>query len=266
MKMKILVTGNNRRIGSDICKHLEAERDYELLKCAASKSALFELTLSEMPDVIIICTSDETENTVKVFDVLNDNERISLIQVIVVANDADRRKFISNTALGRISFLSRPMSPLALYKKLEECEKTIAEKSISSITEFVNPGEPEICPRKHILVVDDDPEQLLMIKEHLREFYKVTLINGGRNLFKVLKRHRIDLILLDYMMPDMDGPDVLKMLRTYPEFADIPVMFLTGMSDKEAVIKLLVELKPQGYILKPSKKSEIVAKIIDILG
>lgn len=264
--MKILVTGNNRRIGSDICKHLEAEKDYELLKCAASKRALFELTLRKMPDVIIICTSDETASTVKIFDVLNDNERISLIQVIVVANDADRRKFMSNTALGRISFLSRPISPLALYQKLEECEKTITEKGVSSITEFVNPGEPEAYPRKHILVVDDDPEQLLMIKEHLREFYKVTLINSGNSILRVLDRHKIDLILLDYMMPGMDGPEVLKMLRMYPEHAGIPVMFLTGMSDKEAVIRLLVEMKPQGYILKPSKKSELVAKIIDILG
>jgi|GEM_PF-5059371 len=50
------------------------------------------------------------------------------------------------------------------------------------------------------------------------------------------------------------------------DYKDIPVVFLTGVSEKETVIKTLVELKPQGYILKPSKKSEIVAKIIDVLG
>ena len=55
-------------------------------------------------------------------------------------------------------------------------------------------------------------------------------------------------------------------LLTIPEVSHIPVVFLTGVTEKETVVKTLVELKPQGYIVKPSKKSELVAKIIDILG
>ena len=82
----------------------------------------------------------------------------------------------------------------------------------------------------------------------------------------MLEKYKVDLILLDYMMPEMDGPEVLKRLRNRSEYDDIPVVFLTGMSDKEAVLKLIVELKPQGYVLKPSKKSELVAKIIEVLG
>ena len=68
------------------------------------------------------------------------------------------------------------------------------------------------------------------------------------------------------MMPDQDGPEVLKKLRTVDEYADIPVIFLTGVTEKNTVIDTLTVLRPQGYIIKPSKKSEIVAKIIDVLG
>ena len=76
----------------------------------------------------------------------------------------------------------------------------------------------------------------------------------------------MDLILLDYLMPEMDGPGVLTRLRAFESYRDIPVIFLTGVSEKETVIKTLVDLKPQGYVLKPTKKSEIVAKIIEVLG
>lgn len=266
MKMKIMVTGKNRRIASDICEHLETERDYQLSKCPATKSALLEMALTEAPDVIIICTADENKDSVKVFDILKESERSGAMQIIVVANDEDRQAYMSYTELRHLSFLARPVSLLALYKKLDEIESTIEAKENVSLMEFVNEREPVQFERKHILVVDDDPEQLMMIKDHLKEFYEVTVINGGKKILKVLQKFKVDLILLDYMMPEMDGPEVLKMLRSYPECADIPVVFLTGMSDKDAVIKLIVELKPQGYVLKPSKKSEIVAKIIDVLG
>ena len=59
---------------------------------------------------------------------------------------------------------------------------------------------------------------------------------------------------------------VLRSLREVEEYSDIPVIFLTGMTEKNTVIKTLTQLKPQGYLVKPAKKSEIVAKIIDVLG
>ena len=133
------------------------------------------------------------------------------------------------------------------------------------MTEFINPNTDEIS-RKHILAVDDNAEQLMLIKEHLREFYEVTLVNSGEAALRFLGRRKVDLILLDYMMPGMNGPEVYQMLKEDPMLSEIPVIFLTGVKEKDKVIKTLVELKPQGYIVKPSKKSEIVAKIIDVLG
>ena len=81
-----------------------------------------------------------------------------------------------------------------------------------------------------------------------------------------MKRKIPDLILLDYLMPEKDGSDVAKELRDIDEYASIPIVFLTGITEKNAIIDILVELKPQGFIIKPAKKSELVAKIIDVLG
>ena len=269
MKLKIMMTGHNRRIAMDISEHLSEDRGCVTLKCPPKKAALFEMSLSEAPNVIIICLGDESADTVKAFDVLKEAARLGTLTIIVVANEDDRETFINNTELEHMFFLERPVPLLALYEKLNEVEKKLEEAGGGShgrLMEYVNPDAGREHPRKHILVVDDDSEQLLQIKEHLKEFYEVTLLNSGKNVIRCLQRHEIDLILLDYMMPEMDGPDVLERLRGNSDYKDIPVVFLTGVSEKETVIKTLVELKPQGYILKPSKKSEIVAKIIDVLG
>lgn len=265
--LRIMVTGKNRKIASDVSKHLESDRGYTPIKCPAAKTPLLDMVLSEMPHVIIVCAGNETADTVKVYDILKESTKTGFSSIIVIANDEDKKCFIDNTKLKKISFLSRPVSLTALYTKLEELEEKYNAKNeldISMITEFEN--ELEEFPRKHILVVDDESDQLAAIKENLMEFYEVTLINKGKNVFRYLEKYKVDLILLDYMMPEMSGSEVLKLLRAHPDYKDIPIVFLTGVSDKDTVIKTLVELKPQGYILKPSNKSEMVAKIIDVLG
>ena len=268
MRLKIMITGHNRRIAVDISEHLLNDRGVMAVKCPPSKSALFEMVPSELPNVIIICLSDETKDSITAFDVLRECTKLGAVTIIVVANDADRATFIGNTELEHIFFLARPVSLFALYDKLNEIEEKLKqdrEWGSNLMQEWVNPVTMDHT-RKHILVVDDDPEQLTQIKEHLREFYEVTLVASGKNVIKYLQKYHVDLILLDYIMPEMDGPEVFDRLRANSDYKDIPVIFLTGVSEKETVIKTLVDLKPEGYVLKPSKKSELVAKIIDVLG
>ncbi len=264
-KLKILVTGKNRRIATDICNHLAEDRDYSVIKCAAKQDDLFRTVPNEMPKVIIICLGDEKKETIRVYDILKECAKLGALTIIVVANQEDKSLFIKYTNLDKMFFLSRPVSLYVLYDKLEEVEKkyTGEDDDYALLTEYVNPNSDRIT-RKHILAVDDNAEQLMQIKEHLKEFYEVTLVGSGKDALKFLKKRKVDLILLDYMMPEMDGPEVITQIREDPELAKIPVMFLTGVKDKSKVIKTLVELKPQGYIVKPSKKSALVAKIIDV--
>ena len=267
MLLKALVTGKNRKVASDICEHLENDRGYMTVKCDPIKTALFDIILAELPKVIIICLGDETKETVQAYDVLKNASKQGGCTIIVIASEEDEKFFVKYTELSRVLFLSRPVSLFALYEKMAEIEEQIKknkENNLSLFKEFVN--EDEGSGRKLILVVDDDTEQLVHIKEQLEEFYDVTPVKSGEAAFKFLLKRKPDLILLDYLMPDQDGPQVLRQLRTVEEYSDIPVIFLTGVSEKDAVIQTLTQLRPQGYIIKPSKKSEIVAKIIDVLG
>ena len=266
--LKILVTGKNRKVANDICSHLESDRGYIPIKSDPVKSTLFDITLAELPRVIIICLGNENVDSIRVYDVFSNVVKQGNCVVIVVTNDDDEKLFMKYTQLDRVLLLSRPVSLFALFEKLDDIEERFNERkeeNLSVFREFENDGSNG-SGRKKILVVDDDSEQLVMIREQLEEFYDVTPVKSGDAAFKYLLNHKPDLILLDYLMPEKDGPSVLRQMRTIDEYADIPVIFLTGMTERSAVLHTLAELKPQGYIIKPSRKSEIVAKIIDVLG
>ncbi|MBR6160224.1 MAG: response regulator [Lachnospiraceae bacterium] len=133
------------------------------------------------------------------------------------------------------------------------------EKFAETITELYNriaAGEF----RKTVLIVDDDPGFMSVVRDWLRDDYKVAMANSGLQAIKWLGKNKADLILLDYEMPITTGPQVLEMLRGDSETRDIPVMFLTGKNDKESVMKVL-ELKPEGYFLKTIGRSELREKL-----
>lgn len=111
--------------------------------------------------------------------------------------------------------------------------------------------------KKSILVVDDDPNYLGIVREWLKDDYKVFMANSGLQAIKWLGKNTVDLILLDHEMPVTSGPQVLEMLRSEDETRSIPVMFLTGKSDKESVMAV-VALKPEGYFLKTIQKKELL--------
>ena len=114
--------------------------------------------------------------------------------------------------------------------------------------------------KKSILVVDDDPNYMNLVREWLKDTYKVSMATSGLRAIKWLGANKVDLILLDYEMPVTDGPQVLEMLRADDDTKDIPVMFLTGRDDKESVMAV-VSLKPEGYFLKTIGKDELLNKL-----
>ena len=110
---------------------------------------------------------------------------------------------------------------------------------------------------KRILVIDDDPDFGRVIRDWLKDDYQVNVVVAGMQAITFLAKKEVDLILLDYEMPIVDGPQVLEMLRSDPATSSIPVVFLTGVSTKEQVQRV-VSLNPQGYILKSTSKIDLL--------
>lgn len=119
--------------------------------------------------------------------------------------------------------------------------------------------------KRHILVVDDNPMMLKVIRESLRDKYEVATAISGKIARRYLATKSVDLILLDYEMPEENGPEVLEKLRQEESTKNIPVIFLTGVKDKAKIQKVL-QLKPQGYLLKPIEHDKLIAAIKNQLG
>lgn len=119
--------------------------------------------------------------------------------------------------------------------------------------------------KKCVLVVDDSGIQLRAMNDMLKAKYDVKLATSGMQALTVIGKTKPDVIFLDYEMPICDGKMTLEMIRELEEAKDIPVIFLTGVNDKEH-IEAVLTLKPEGYILKPAKASVILDTLERVLG
>lgn len=115
--------------------------------------------------------------------------------------------------------------------------------------------------KKKILIADDSEVVLQSMKQLLEKDYEITMAKSGLSAIRCITLDMPDLLLLDYEMPVCDGKQVLEMIRAEEEFADLPVIFLTGRRDTESVKKVMA-LKPAGYLLKDLQPADI-KKTID---
>ncbi len=192
-----------------------------------------------------LCMGDEERPTEDVLHFLTEKMEEKDLQLIPIGEKADVEYICEHVPKELIyTCYERPVDNEAFAKAIAE----YMEKSAAG--EF----------KKRILIVDDDPQYLKLVREWLKDEYKVAMANSGLQAIKWLGKNQVDLILLDHEMPVTTGPQVLEMLRSDSETQSIPVMFLTGKSDKESVMQV-VALKPEGYFLKTIQKAELLEKL-----
>ena len=114
--------------------------------------------------------------------------------------------------------------------------------------------------RHSILIVDDGPENLLILSELLQPRYRVLAATSGADCLRLAREHSPDLILLDIMMPDLDGYGVLATLRADAATVHVPVIFLTAMADAGAE-QYGLDLGAADYVTKPIKPSVLLVRV-----
>lgn len=120
-------------------------------------------------------------------------------------------------------------------------------------------------PRETILIVDDEEDIVELIKYNLKtEGYVILTAGTGEQAIKSARKSRPDLIVLDLMLPGIDGLEVTRYLKNNDQTADIPIVMVTAKGEESDVVTGL-ELGANDYISKPFSPRELVARIRAIL-
>jgi DNA-binding response OmpR family regulator len=120
--------------------------------------------------------------------------------------------------------------------------------------------------RKKILVVEDDPDLVELLSFNLRGCgFVVSSASDGLDALKKARSVIPDLILLDLMLPELDGFGVCEILRREPETAKIPIIMVTAMSSQFARLAGL-EAGANDYITKPFSPKQLIARVQALLG
>jgi len=142
-------------------------------------------------------------------------------------------------------------------------DEALTEDELLKLTE--QRIQQTVKAKTHILVIDDEPKIRQFLKEalELRE-YDVLTAASGPDALELLKGHRADLILLDLIMPVMDGYEVYHLLKENPDTKEVPVIIVTAKGERKDR-QLGMDGTPYNYVAKPFQLEDLVAKVREVL-
>ena len=198
----------------------------------------------DIPRMFILYLQGEDNLMIDVLGYIRDLVEDRGIRFFVIGTQEELDTVIGKKADYVAEMYTRPVDLQELIKRLQK-----EGEAVDKLKEF-----------KSILIVDDDATALRSMKSLLSSHYKILVANSGMNAITILAKNHVDLILLDFEMPIVNGPKVLEMIRSDPNSSNIPVMFLTAKGDKRSIMEVL-RFKPEKYLLKTMLPKDIIDSI-----
>lgn len=278
MRYKVLLTGNNKTIINEFFTYMDL--NFECI----STSERYDDIVSHMkyvdPDVFVYCLYKERPDDLKRFANIERQISDRDVPLVIIGDSEDCDEFAKIAPLLDPLVLQKPISTqniaTAIVNMLQARRKRIdpnaakneaAENMLQNARELLDQvgTATEEKRKKHILIVDDDSRVLRLLKSYLERRYELATAINGKVALKFLETKSTDLVLLDYEMPTENGAAVLEKIRANEKTKDLPVVFLTGVTEKSKIREVLA-LKPQGYLLKPVDMDKLSSTIKGILG
>ena len=211
------------------------------------------ITIPDEPDRIIASRNDA--DIIIYNPGTNDASNIGITMNLLGEICQDDSKILCLT--GEITDINRAMTSNGSHRVSKIYPRPVEIKNFVQDMLYFTELQEELHRKKTIFVVDDDPGYLSVIGHWLSPYYNVQCFNSGSEMLSGLSTVTADLLLLDLEMPKMDGFDLMKIIRTDHTDPPIPIILLTGNSNKDIVFHVL-EYKPDGYLLKTSPKENIL--------
>ena len=288
MDNRILITGVNSVSIFDQNVISQLEDIFDIMIVKPTENDIKENIEEHEPIAAILCVAEDGDISLQIYNIIKNN---SDIPIIIIGTMSARNA--AEETIGKENIIYEITPPfgaseikvaLEEYFENQENDDFVFEDNINKneadqasdncgfsagyynnelegMTKYMHNGDL----RKKILIIDDDVKILRLMNLYLCDKYDVTIMKDGRSAMRYLRTNMPDLILLDYIMPLEDGPEVYRKIKLVDRLRSIPIFFLTGVSDRKKVKKVL-ELKPEGYILKPIQRDQLVERIDSFFG
>lgn len=145
----------------------------------------------------------------------------------------------------------------------ETTDKDIILPDDLEVNPITTPQRNDGAP--HILIVEDNPEMSRFIADILAEDYQVSLAENGQKGLDFLEENTPDLILTDYLMPEMDGFEMASKIKQHKQHLSIPMIFLTARAEEQDRVNVL-NLGVDDYLAKPFSSDELLARIKNLIA
>ena len=233
-------------------------KDYYTVYTLDSADKMFELIENVKPDLILLDVNMPGVNGFSTIEILKTEEKYSQIPVIFLSGVDDEESVIKGLNLGAADHIMKPYTPEALHASIAKHLNPIQDQDELQI------DEDKHSKRQSVLAVDDSPSMLKSIHFALHTKYKVHTLQKSESFKKIIEGLKPDLFLLDYNMPGINGFELVKIIREFPEFKNTPIVFLTSESSPEQ-LKEAINLGVSGYIIKPFNPKKLREKITSCL-
>ena len=186
------------------------------------------------------------------------------IPIVVIINSRDVGLMSTGFYMGVADYMVKPLVPAEVLTRvggqLEMASAQRALKDTDVLYNTVNDEDRSNTQDTQILLVDDCQESLEPLAQALALYYTVHTASTGQQAIDRAQKTAYDLIVLDVVMPDMNGFDVCKKLKATRQTEDIPVIFLSGQSEPKHEL-LGLNIGAVDYITKPASLSNLMARI-----
>lgn len=244
--MKMLLVGELNETLYSLNEYLA--HDFQVQMCSENVQNVKDMVRLLRPSIIVMNISSLQDDVQHIFEMLAN--KLSTMPIVVIGTEQmynrlkEQREYFA-----KMKILTRPLSASEVRSACNE---------LLGLEKIIEPAksEEETKEKKRILVVDDNALILRKMKQLLEKDYQIVLANSGKKALDILQKQTINLILLDYEMPGMNGREVFENVIGNEETKNIPVVFLTSIAEKNQIFEVLKN-KPLGYILKPPADEKI---------
>ncbi|MCL2209170.1 MAG: response regulator [Treponema sp.] len=217
-----------------------------------SAEKMFEILEKITPDLILMDVNMPDVDGYEAIKSLKADERYSAVPVIFLTGKSDRESVVKGLSLGAADYIIKPYTASKLME--------IVGNNLSSPEQNEFSAGETVSNKPVVLIVDDVTSMLRAMQYALHDRYKVYILSKSQDALDFLRTKSPDLILLDYLMPVLNGFDLIQMIRVMPEYEDTPIIIITTEGTMDHVNKA-ISIGASDFIVKPFKPKELNDKV-----